>query len=215
MPFIGGWEPRERRRCSTSMRRLLPLGLFLGLVLAAPAQAKEVLSATVCGENGCVTSRDRGLIAGLAEGGDPVDPPKVAAPFFRVRLTIADEKGKVMDRFWTHFMPKGELIRGSDGTWMPARDAYTGALKKVVNPSMEAYPASRLAKLVAGDQPVRDDQAQASSGVEPPPSQPATAGGGIAATTVGLVGGSALILAALLMFVTRRRRHMVGRPGAA
>jgi hypothetical protein len=193
------------------MRRLFPLGLLLGLVLAAPAQAKEVLSAKVCGENGCVTSRDRGLIAALADGSDPVDPPNAAAPFFRVRLTVGDEKGKAMERFWTHFMPKGELIRGSDGTWMPATDAYTGALKKVVNPSMEAYPASRLAKLLAGDQPVP----QISSAVEPPPSQPATDGGGIAATTVGVVGAGALALAGLLLFAARRRRHMVGRPNAA
>jgi MYXO-CTERM domain-containing protein len=197
------------------MRRLFPLGLLLCLVLAAPAQAKEVLSAKVCGENGCVTSRDRGLIAGLADGGDPVDPPKAAAPFFRVRLTIGDEKGKVMDRFWTHFMPKGELIRGSDGTWMPATAAYTGALKKVVNPSMAAYPASRLAKLLASDQPEPTNQAQGSSVVEPPRSQPETDGGGIAVTTIGVVGGGALAAAVLLLFAVRRRRRMVARPSAA
>jgi hypothetical protein len=193
------------------MRRLFPLGLLMCLVLAVPAEAKEVLSATVCGENGCVTSRDRGLIATLADGGGPVDPPKAAAPFFRVRLTIGDEKGEVMDRFWTHFMPKGELIRGSDGTWMTATDAYSGALKKVVNPSMEAYPASRLAKLLASDQPVP----QVSSVADPPPSQPATDDGGIVATTVGLVGGAALALAGLLLFAARRRRHTVGRASAA
>jgi hypothetical protein len=194
------------------MRRLFPLGVLLCLVLAAPAQAKEVLSAKVCGENGCVTSRDRGLIAALAEGGDPVDPPKAAAPFFRVRLTIGDEKGKVMDRFWMHFMPKGELIRGSDGTWMPATDAYTGALKKVVNPSMAAYPASRLAKLLASDQPRPAYQAHLSSLGEPPASQPETGGGGIAVTTIGLVGGGALAAAVLLLFAVRRRRRMVARP---
>jgi hypothetical protein len=64
-------------------------------------------------------------------------------------------------------MPKGELIRGSDGTWMPVGDAYTGALKKIVNPSMEAYPAAGLAKLLAGDRPVPAYQAQVSSVVEP------------------------------------------------
>src|SRR5215210_9256759 len=127
------------------MRRLLPLGLLLGLALAAPAQA----------------------------------------------------------------------IRGSDGTWMPATDAYTGALKKVVNPSMEAYPASRLAKLLASDQPVPDYQAQVAGVVEPPPSHTATDGGGIAATTAGLVGGGALALVGLLLFAARRRRHMVERPSAA
>jgi hypothetical protein len=197
------------------MRRRFPLGLFLCLVLAAPAQAKGVLSAKVCGENGCVTSRDRGLIAGLADGGDPVDPPKAAAPFFRVRLTIGDENGKVMDRFWTHFMPKGELIRGSDGTWMPATDAYTGALKKVVNPSMAAYPASRLATLLASDQPVPTHQAQVSSVLEPAKSQPETDGAGIAVTTIGLLGGGALAVAVLLLSAVRRRRRMVARRGAA
>jgi hypothetical protein len=116
--------------------------------VAAPAEGKEVLSAKVCGANGCETSRDRALIADLAEGGNPVDPPKAAAPFFRVRLTIGGETAKAMDRFWSHFMPNGELIRGSDGTWMPAGDAYTGALNKIVNPSMEAYPASGLGKLL-------------------------------------------------------------------
>jgi hypothetical protein len=171
------------------MSRLFPLGLLLCLVLAAPAHAKEVLSAKVCGENGCVTSRDRALIAGLAEGGDPVDPPKAAAPFFRVRLTIGDERGKVMDRFWTLFTPKGELIRGSDGTWMRATDAYTGALKKVVNPSMLAYPASR--------------------------SHPETDGGGSARSAIGLIGGGTLAVAVLLLFAVRRRRRVVARPSAA
>ena len=194
------------------MRPLFPLGLLLCLVLAAPAQAKEVLSAKVCGENGCVTSRDRGLIAALAEGGDPVDPPKAAAPFFRVRLTVGDEKGNVMERFWTHFVPKGELIRGSDGTWMPATDAYTGALKKVVNPSMVAYPASRLAKLLASDQPVTTYQAHVSGVAEPSLSQPETAGGGTTVTTIGLVAGGALAIAGLLVFAVRRRRRMVARP---
>lgn len=196
------------------MRRLFPLGLLLCLVLAAPAQAKEVLSAKVCGENGCVTSRDRGVIAGLAEGGGPVDPPKAAAPFFRIRLTIGDENGQVMDRFWTHFMPKGELIRGNDGTWMPAPDAYTAALKKVVNPSMAAYPASRLAKLLASDQPVLTSQADVSSGVKPR-SQPETDGGGMAVTTIGWVGGGALVVALLVLFAVRRRRRMAAHPSTA
>ena len=140
------------------MRRLTPIVLLRCLPAGAPASAKTVLSATVCGANGCESSRDRALIAGLGEGGDPVDPPKAAAPFFRVRLTVGEDNGKVMDRFWTHFMPKGELIRGSDGTWMPATEAYTGALKKIVTPSMEAYPPSGLAKLLAGDQPMASSQ---------------------------------------------------------
>src|SRR5688572_13597018 len=106
------------------MRRLFAIGLLLCVALAAPARAKEVLSVMVCGENGCATSRDRDVIAGLAEGGDPVDPPEAAAPFFRVRMTVGDEDGKAVDRFWTYFMPKGELIRNTDGTWMPAGEAY-------------------------------------------------------------------------------------------
>jgi len=197
------------------MRHVVPIVLLLCLTVAAPAESKEVLSAEVCGVNGCETSRDRALIAGLAEGGDPVDPPKAAAPFFRVHLTIGEENGKVMDRFWTHFMPKGELIRGSDGTWMPAGDAYTGALKKIVNPSMEAYPADSLAKLLAGDRPAPTYQAQVSSVVEPPQPPPAADGGGITAATIGLVVAGALAVAALVLLAVRRRRRVVARPRVA
>src|SRR5215216_4579908 len=190
------------------MRHVVPVVLLLSLTVAAPAESKQVLSAKVCGANGCESSRDRSLIAGLAEGGDPVDPPKAAAPFFRVRLTIGEENGKVMDRFWTRFMPKGELIRGADGTWMPAGDAYTGALKKIVNPSLEAYPAYRLKKLLSGDQPVPRHQAQVSTVVEPPQPPPAAHGGGIAAATIGLVAAGALGVAALVLLAVGRRRRM-------
>ena len=197
------------------MRQLVPIVVLLCLTVAAPAEAKEVLSAKVCGANGCETSRDRALIAGLAEGGAPVDPPKAAAPFFRVRLTVGEGNGKVIDRFWTHFMPKGELIRGSDGTWMPAVDAYTGALKKIVNPSMEAYPASGLAKLLAGDQPAPTYQAQVPRVVEPPQPPPAADGGGITAATIGLVVAGALAVAALVLLAVRRRRRMLAPPRVA
>ena len=195
------------------MRHLLPIVLLLCLAAAAPADAKEVLSAKVCGANGCESSRDRALIAALGEGGDPVDPPKAAAPFFRVRLTIGEANGKVMDRFWTHFLPKGELIRGSDGTWMPAGDAYTDALKKIVNPGMAAYPASGLAKLLAGDKPVPSYEARVSSVVEPPPPPPAADGGGITAATIGIVVAGSLALAALVLLTVRRRT--AARPGVA
>ena len=197
------------------MRRLLGIGLLLILLPAAPVEAKEILSAKVCGANGCATSRDRDLIAALAEGGDPVDPPKAAAPYFRVRLSVGDESAKVMERFWTHFMPKGELIRGSDGTWMPATAAYTNALKKVVDPSMEAYPAAGLKKLLAGDPPVPTYQAQVSSVDEPPPSQPAAEGGGIGATAIALAAGAIVAIALLVLLLVRRRRGMVARPSAA
>jgi hypothetical protein len=118
-----------------------------------------------------------------------------------------------MERFWTHFMPAGELIRGSDVTWMPATDAYTGALRKVVAPSIAPYPASRLTTLLSRDQPTY--QADASSVVEPPRSQPETDGGGIAASTIGLVGGGALAVAVLVLFAVRRRRRMPAHPSAA
>ena len=193
------------------MRHLVLIVLLLCLTAAAPADAKTVLSATVCGANGCETSRDRALIAGLAEGGDPVVPPKAAAPFFRVRLTVGERNGKVMDRFWAHFMPKGELIRGSDGTWMPAGDAYTDALKKIVNPSMEAYPASALAKLLDGDRPLPGSHAQLSSVLEGPQPPPAADGGRITRATIGLVVAGALAVAALVLLAVRRRRRIVVR----
>lgn len=194
------------------MRHRLAIVLLVCLTVAWPAEAKQILSAKVCGANGCETSRDRALISGLADGGDPVHPPEATAPFFRVGLTVGEESGHVMDRFWTHFMPKGELIRGSDGTWMHAGEAYTGALKKIVTPRMDAYPGAGLAKLLAGDQPVPTHQAQASSVLEPPQPPPAAEGRGIAQTTIGLVVAGSLAVAALALVVLLRRK--AGRPRA-
>ena len=177
------------------MRRLFPIGLVLSLTLAMPAHAKEVISAKVCGAARCATSRDRDLIAALAEGGDPVDPPETVSPFFRVRLEIGEESGRVMERFWTHFVPRGELVRGSDGTWMPATRAYTSALKKVVDPDMEAYPASRLSELLAGDRPVPVYEAQVSEVVHAPP---ATSGGGLnTILAIGLAAAGTFVVLAV------------------
>jgi hypothetical protein len=194
------------------MRHLVPIVLLL--CLTAPAEAKTVLSAKVCGANVCEASRDRALIAGLAEGGDPVDPPKAAAPFFRVRLTVGERDGKVIDRLWTHFMPNGDWSVAVTARGCPASDAYTDALKKIVNPSMEAYPAAGLAKLVDGDQAVPSSQAQVPSGVEGPQGPPAADGGRITWATIGLVVAGALTVAALVLLAVRRRRHMVVRPRA-
>jgi hypothetical protein len=85
----------------------------------------------------------------------------------------------------------------------------------VVNPTIAAYPASWLAKLLAGDEPVPRYQAQVSSVVEPPRSQPEAGGGGIALTTIGWVGAGAIAVAVLVLVAVRRRRRMVARPSAA
>ena len=53
---------------------------------------------------------------------------------------------------------------------MPAADAFSTALKQVVDPGMQALPASRLAKLLAVDRPVPVPRARVSEVVEFSPS---------------------------------------------
>ena len=99
---------------------------------------------------------------------------------------------------------------------MPAADAFSTALKQVVDPGMQALPASRLAKLLAVDRLVPVPRARVSEVVEFSPSSAAAAdGGGPAAWTIGLAAAGALAIASLVVLGLRRRRHVAARPSAA
>jgi hypothetical protein len=175
------------------MRRLL-LSLSLLLLAVPTASAKGVIAAKVCGADGCRVTHDRAATGGLAEGGDPTDPPAAAARFFRVRLTVGDEAGTPAAGFWTHYVPSAGLIRGADGTWMPVGPAYARSFARVSR-GLHAFPAARLAQTIAGDAPARHFTAQVSSVVEPPTRE--TDGDGIPGWVLAAAAGGLLLLAGL------------------
>lgn len=120
-------EPNPGRGCKRGMKRTCALALTtaLLLLLAAPAVAKELTAARVCGADGCTTVRDRSVVAALPEGGDPTDPPTRAAPFYRMTMFL--EHQGTRERYTVAVVPSLGLMRGPDGTWMP----MSGALARL------------------------------------------------------------------------------------
>jgi hypothetical protein len=179
------------------MRTFLAL-LTAALLLPAAAQAKGILGAKVCGDEGCVRV---GHVAGGDQalmGGPPVSAPKERAPFFRIRFKIGED-GKAFGFVRTLYVPSAQLVRGDDGTWMNVPSDTLDALNRLTR-GIQPYPAERLNDIL---RPYRSSAAAAS----PAPPRPSSddGGGPPAALWAGL---AALALAALAATATiMRRRH--------
>jgi hypothetical protein len=174
------------------MKRLtLCLALVLPLALAGAAEAKEIVSAKVCGASDCRTTKDRDALVALSEGGGPTRPPD-ASPFYRVELTVRGD-GELFT-FPVVIVPDAELMRGgteAEGyTWMPVSPKAVGEFRQIAR-GLEPVPAARLAGL-----DVRLPGAQVDE-VVLPPAEPDSGGSGAPVWAWIVLGMAALGLPAL------------------
>jgi len=192
------------------MKRALPHPLALAILalalLPASASAKEVVKAQVCGAGDCVDV-SRTLAMDLMDGGPPTNPPKEAAPFFTARLWV-DTGGGHTERFDTVFVPRYELMRGDDGTWMDPPVQTVTAFKRATRGVGSASPASDLGPLPAATQP----EAQVVEVVRPPADPaPVNDDGGSTWLFALLAAGGVVAMTVLLL----RRRGSEGTTPAA
>src|SRR5437867_3867596 len=128
------------------MKRLLPALATVALALPAQAGAKEFVSLSVCGTNGCHTTRDHRALAEAMDGEPQADPGQTGA-FYKLR-TAMDEPGQhgSLGRFTSWWMPTVGVIRGDDGPLggftlpRPATKAVLLRLSRGLQP----FPASKL-----------------------------------------------------------------------
>jgi hypothetical protein len=120
------------------MRRLLAIALPAVLLLCAPAGAKEVTGATVCGGDGCRSIDGAG--EELLQGGPPTNGPSQREPFVRMEFRFA--AGGQTDTVRNIFLPRSGLLLGDDGrTWLrPTELATMRRHARRVTP----FPADRL-----------------------------------------------------------------------
>ena len=186
------------------MRTLLALLTTAFLVaLTTSAQAKEILGAKVCGEDGCVRV---GSVAGgdaALYGGPPASAPKERAPFFRIRFKIGEDS-KSFGYIRTLYVPSAQLVRGDDGSWMNVPTETLTALNRLTR-GVQPYPAAKLSDIF---RPYRSDAAAATPAPPRPASSDGDGGGGPPA--VLWAGLAALALAALGAFAWRRREFHHG-----
>lgn len=128
-------------------RSAIAAALLTLLVGAAPAGAKGVLSATVCGKSECREVDQRTVMPYLSEGGYPTEPPASAAPWYRVTIVMGDDllppAKRVRGRMTVSVVPDRSVLRGEDGDWMPmSADALQ--VYRTVTQGLEPLPASEL-----------------------------------------------------------------------
>lgn len=135
--------------------------LLLG---AAPAQAKELLGAQLCGPDGCATQRVAMLLEGPNGpfGGELADAAK-PGDWYRGYL-LAGDRGKVAGKLPFYYVPGagGGLIvepgrYGQVTAWTRAHGKL-GALVAALAQRIEPYGTPHLTSVTVNGRPVRDPQ---------------------------------------------------------
>ena len=173
--------------------RTIPLVVVAAaaMVLAAPAVAKEIEEASVCGAGGCTKATPRGDAHAMLDGGAVSDAPG-PAPYYRIRLGIGDGSGKVFDRFSILYVPSADKVLAMDGRWMHTTTAAERALDRLTR-SHRPFPAERL-KTAPGEAAETVGTSLPPEIVVPPDDGPPS-GGGVPALLIVLAAGGGLALA--------------------
>jgi hypothetical protein len=144
------------------MKKLM-LVVLVTLLCAAPANAKELLGAQLCGAGGCATEREAGLFEGQGGplGDGMVTPPAQVGPWYRGALLLGD-RGKVYGRYAFYYVPDGRLVvqPGMDGqtaTWLKAHGALGGLLERLAA-KLRPFPAPKLLDVAINGKLASDPQ---------------------------------------------------------
>ena len=185
------------------MKRLLPLAAAAALVLPAQAGAKGFVSLSVCGTNGCHTTRDKHELDDAMDSAPQADPGRTGA-FFKLRQTIGEPGNKHFPeaRETSYWFPALGVVRGDNGP-LSGWTLPTPATQRVLTRLSQGLQPFAAAKLPheAGD----PQAAQIAESVGYPRPKPAKSdsGGGHTAWQLSLL---AVLPVGLLVGLRRRRR---------
>jgi hypothetical protein len=135
------------------MKRLVALAAFAALVLPAQAGAKGFISLSVCGTNGCHTTRDKHELDDAMDSAPQADPGRTGA-FFKLRQTIGEPGNTHFPtaREVSFWFPALGVVRGDNGPlsgWTLPTPATERVLARLSH-GLQPFPASRLPRQ-AGD----------------------------------------------------------------
>jgi hypothetical protein len=182
------------------MRRLICLLL---LALPAGASAKEIVAVSVCGTNGCHSTRDKRDLR-EAMNVQPQASPDHGGAFFRLRSTIGEPglKQEFVQR--SQWIPSLQLIRNDDGPLVEFSLPYPAAARTLqrLSRGLHAFAASKLGPIQGSPRSAKVDEVVA-------PAAGDSSGGGSGWAWSLL----AIPAAGIALFWLYRRRR--GRPSLA
>jgi hypothetical protein len=178
------------------MRLLILIGVQLvALAAAPPALGKEVLAVTVCGTDGCSTSKDGGLLRAMTDVGPPTDAPARPGPFYRLDITVGDGD-EIAGHDRLRWVPAAGVLLTREGTWIAARSEIRDGLQGLTR-GLDPLPAGRLPGFPVAPDPAPPAQAPSAQGGSP--------GWIVIAASVALLIGGLLVLG----------RRITSRPSGA
>jgi hypothetical protein len=143
------------------MRKLL-LVTVAALVWAAPAGAKELLGAQLCGPAGCATERQTAVMHGPGGPfeGELVTPAK-PGPWFRGYL-LAGDNGKVFGKLLFYYVPGAHQIvqpgrNGQTTTWTQVNGKLGPMLDRLAA-RVKPYAEPRFTRVTVDFKNVKDPQ---------------------------------------------------------
>jgi hypothetical protein len=146
------------------MKRLV-LVAVTALVWVAPANAKGLLGAELCGPGSCVSERVGGLVptpGGPFGGQGEVATPTEPGPWFRGNILMGERGGKVLGRAPFYYVPEHHLIvqPGIDGqvtTWLQARGQIASLLARLAQ-RLQPYATPKLTNVSVNGVPAQDPE---------------------------------------------------------
>lgn len=143
------------------MKKLM-LVTIAALLYAAPAQAKELLGAQLCGPSGCVTERQAGMVEG--HGGPfsaALAAPAKPGPWYRGYL-LAGDQGKVVGKLAFYYVPgSGQIVepgRQGGATNWTTPNAKLAALVDRLAARTKPFATPRLTSVTLNGTTVTDPQ---------------------------------------------------------
>jgi len=192
------------------MRRHLAVLAAVLAPLAAPAvaAAKEISQVSVCGTGGQCTTYDKSSridLMALAQDAGPTDPPRAAAPWYRVRFTVDErEHGGGLHSWTVAYVPSAGALRVDEGrgfAWVALSPSTAAAFERAAR-DLPPFPETRLRGLDV-EPPRAQVDAVYVPGAETAGDSGATPWGWIAAGTIA----AALVLVLLLLLLARSQRR--------
>jgi hypothetical protein len=142
--------------------RLVPLPVVaaVALVLAAPAAAKELTKAKLCGPVGCAVVTDPGALRDFPTGGETVASPPSTSAYYALAISSKDD---VATHTWTiYYVPDANMLAIPDSyggvTWHPLFGNAIRYMKSLASRA-EPYRAPAITSVAIGDRVVSDGAA--------------------------------------------------------
>ena len=139
--------------------RLAPplLAAAAALALAAPAAAKELSKAELCGPDGCIAVTDDETLRQIPMGGEDVAAQPPLHPFHHLRLTVSEGEGGPEHTWTVYYVDRvGMMAWRNEGglvAWTQLRGTTATVMKRLAR-TVDAFPPPTISATTVDGRPV-------------------------------------------------------------